>query len=81
MTNKEILQLLEEALELKPGTLQGTESMDDLEGWDSLRVLTVMASVDDRCGVTLSPDRMILCKTIEQLMGLIREAETAKQPA
>ncbi len=81
MTNKEILQVLEEALELEPGSLQGTESMDGLEGWDSLRVINVMASVDDRCGVTLSPDRVILCKTIQQLIGLIREAEAAKQPA
>ena len=81
MTNKEILEVLEEALELDRGTLQGTESMDGLEGWDSLRVIAVMAAMDDRCGVTLSPDRVILCKTIEQLIGLIHEAETAKQPA
>ena len=51
MDRKEFLLALDEMLELDPGTLTGDETLESLEAWDSLAVISFIALVDEKTGV------------------------------
>jgi len=71
MHRNEFLLLLDELLELEPGTVKGSETLDSFEGWNSLAVISVMALVDEYFGVSLQPRQIAGCSTIADLMGLL----------
>ena len=71
MERNEFLLLLDEALELKPGTVKGSETLDSLEGWNSLAIISLMSLVDERLGVNLDPSDIARCSTIPDLAGLL----------
>jgi acyl carrier protein len=70
MTREEFIAAFNELLELPPGTLLGGEALKDLEAWDSLAVLSFIAMVDERCGVTVAPKQILTCTTVNDLHGL-----------
>lgn len=72
MTRSEALHVLEEILEMKPNTLQGTEALRDLELWDSLSTMTFIAMVDKRFGMPLPASKVVGCKTVNELIDLLR---------
>ena len=71
MERTELLLSLDELLELEPGTLKGSETLDSLEGWNSLAVISFMALVDERFGTSLQPRQIAACTTVTDLMGLL----------
>ena len=70
MTRQQFLIKLDEVLELPAGALQGTESLADLENWDSLAMMNLIAMVSKESGVTLSPRQIAPCETVDDLVGL-----------
>lgn len=71
MTKKELLQMLEEIVEADPDTLTGEELIEDLENWDSLAVVNFIALVDENFGITLSPEKIMNSKTVNELVSLL----------
>jgi acyl carrier protein len=67
----EFLLLLDELLELEPGTVKGSETLDSLESWNSLAVISFMALVDERFGVSLQPRQIAASTTVSDLVGLL----------
>jgi acyl carrier protein len=67
----EFLLSLDELLELEPGTLKGPEALDNVEGWNSLAVISFMALVDEHFGISLQPQPIAACSTIADLVGLL----------
>lgn len=68
---KELLICLDELFELTPGTLKGEELLVDLEAWDSLTVIGLIALVDEKLQKVLSPNTLIEAKTINDILGLV----------
>jgi hypothetical protein len=66
-------------MDLEPGALTGQESLAELEGWSSLAVIGFLAMADEH-GAEVSPGSVTKCKTVDELVRLIRP-ETAGQPA
>jgi acyl carrier protein len=73
MIREEGLRLLEGIVDLPPQTLDGTEKLEDLDGWDSLSTLNFIAAVDGKFGVPLPGNRVIACRTVADLLGLLGE--------
>ena len=71
MKRSEFLLSLDELLELEPGTVKGSETLENLEGWNSLAVIGLMALMDERFGVSLQPRRIAACTTVADLMALL----------
>lgn len=67
---KDFLLSLDELLEAEPGTLTGAELLQDMDSWDSLAVVGFIALVDEH-GVTLSPNHIAKCKTVDDLIALL----------
>ena len=63
--------MLEEIIEADPDTLTGEELIEDLENWDSLAVVNFIALVDENFGITLSPEKIMNSKTVNELVSLL----------
>jgi acyl carrier protein len=70
-TASDFLRALERAVELEPGSIQGTEALTDLEWWDSLAALTFMAVADQELQVIVSGDQLVNCRSVPDLLGLL----------
>lgn len=70
MDTKDFLLALDEMLELDPGTLTGTEALDELENWDSLAVISFIALVDEKLGTVVAGEKLAKAKTVADLLAL-----------
>ena len=72
MTRKEFTALFEEIVEASAGSITGAERLqEDLEGWTSIAVVSLMALVDEHFDMRLSPDRIANCQTVNDLIDLL----------
>jgi len=65
------LMRMNEILELEPGTLQGHEALDELDGWDSMAMVEFQAFADAELGIELDARRIQGCETVGELMQLV----------
>ena len=70
MERPQFLSLIDELLELPPGTLTGDEILEGLDDWNSLAVIGFMAVANELYGVILSPKNIAACKTVNDLLEL-----------
>jgi len=70
VTKDAFLLALDEMLELPAGTLKGPEKIEDIESWDSLAVISLIALVDENCGIQLAPRQIGAAETVDQLYAL-----------
>ena len=71
MTKSAFLELIDEMIEADPGTVQENQSLEDLEGWDSLAMVGFLAAVNERLGVTLSPDQLSKAANVRDLESMV----------
>jgi acyl carrier protein len=71
MEKNVLLRSLDEVLELEPGTLKGDETLESLDGWNSLAVISFIALADESCGVSLQPSKIANCQTVADLIALL----------
>jgi acyl carrier protein len=71
MDRQAFLLQLDEVLTLPPGSLQGPESLEEFEMWDSLATVNVIALANEHFDVTLSPRQIANCTTVDELLALM----------
>jgi acyl carrier protein len=71
MKKKDFLTLFEDVIEAGRDTLTGDENINELDGWDSLAIVSFIAVVDETIGVTLSPQGIAESKTVQDLIDLL----------
>lgn len=76
MNEKEFIEKIEEIVELDAGTLHGDEQLIDLEGWDSLAVMSFIAMVDSELNTTLEAVKITSSQTVNDLVQLVHEKLT-----
>lgn len=72
MSREEFLLQIDELLDLKPGTLRGPEKLEDLKNWDSTALISLIALADANNGVPITPDQVVGCTTVADLLRLAR---------
>lgn len=63
------LALLEEALDTDEGALSPETVLDDMESWDSLAMLSLIAMLDEEFGKTISGKELKSLKTVADILG------------
>lgn len=58
MSEKERIELLEEIMDLEPGTLHVNDTLSDYDEWDSLTALTFISEMDERFGKKVTGDQI-----------------------
>jgi acyl carrier protein len=81
MTDSNFLYLVDDLLELPPGTVKAGDSLEGLEGWDSLAVISFMALVDEHFSVRLQPRKITACKTVADLVAMLGDRVTVEATA
>lgn len=67
---KDILSLIEKIFEIDEGLLREESVLKDIDAWDSLGVLNLVALVDEKVGVVLSPNDLEKCQTLADIFAL-----------
>ena len=73
MTRQELYETLDDILELPIGTIQGDERLADIKTWDSLAVVSFIATANGLFGVILSPPRVRECTSVPDLVALVED--------
>jgi len=72
MTQTEALDWVAKLFEEPPGRLTPEMERESIIAWDSLGVLTLMASLDADFGITLSDDELQEMKKVEDVLAVLR---------
>jgi acyl carrier protein len=71
MDQAKFLERIEEALRAESGTIHMSHQFHDLDGWDSIGALSVIAVIDEQYGVTLDAGELLACRTVGDLASLV----------
>lgn len=72
MNRAEFINEIEDVLEEERGTYDGTENLAKI-AFDSITLMSFVTMVDSKLGVTLSPDRVAECETVNDLVDLVKD--------
>lgn len=73
MNKQEFLDAIAEILELDEGSLKGEEILADIDEWDSLAFLSVIAMADEEFDVVIQGDKLEQISTVNDLVALVSE--------
>ncbi|MGD9856445.1 MAG: acyl carrier protein [Planctomycetaceae bacterium] len=68
MDAQAFLTELDELFELDAGTITPADSIQEIPGWSSLTFMGLIALVDDELAITLTPDTILRCRTVGELL-------------
>lgn len=71
MTINEKLELLEEALDVRPGTLSEDTELETLGEWDSMAAISIIAMFDENFTRTITTSDVKNFKTVKDITDLM----------
>lgn len=77
MTTAELYANIDDILDLPIGTIKGDELLASLPTWDSLAIVSYIATCNGLFGVVLSGDRVKATKSVAELVALVAPHITA----
>ena len=72
MSTKERIELLEEIMDLDPGTLKEEDVLSSFEEWDSLTALTFISEMDERFGKKVTGDQIKAFVTVADAIAVMQ---------
>ena len=72
MSTKERIELLEEIMDLDPGTLKEEDVLSSVEEWDSLTALTFISEMDERFGKKVTGDQIKAFVTVADAIAVMQ---------
>ena len=73
MNKQEFLNAIAEIVELDEGALKGDEVLADIDEWDSLAFLSVIAMADEEFDLVIQGDKLEQIKTVDDLVALVSD--------
>ena len=71
MTEKEKLELLEDALDIESGTLTADMNLEDVEEFDSIGKLSLIVLMDDEFGKIIKSDDIQALVTVQDILDMM----------
>lgn len=71
-TEKEIIEMIAEAFSIDPSSLTAESSRDDIEEWDSMGMLMLMAELDERYEMVVEEDVLAELERVADIIALIQ---------
>ena len=71
MDNAKKIELLEEMLDVDPGTLKPEMMLEEMDEWDSMTKLSLIVLMDEECGKKLTSVEIKQFKTIQDIMNFM----------
>lgn len=73
MTDAKKIEMLEEMMELEPGTLTPETQLSDVEEWDSIALISFIALMDDEFDKVIKGSVIKSQKTVADLIALMEK--------
>lgn len=73
MTEKEKLVMLEDILELDEGTLTSDTVLEDLDEWDSIAILSIIAMMDEEFSKSVKGTDIKACEKVSDLLSIMEK--------
>lgn len=73
MTNKGKLNLLEEMLDLEEGTLNEDMQINEVENWDSMAAISLIALLDEHFNKQISAIEIKSFKSVKDILIVMKE--------
>jgi acyl carrier protein len=73
MDRKQKLVMIEEMLELDRGSLNEGMTIEEIESWDSIAVISLIALVDEHFGKTLSTSEIKQFRTLKDVLDYLEK--------
>lgn len=71
MSTQERIELLEEIMDMEPGTLKTEDELVNFEEWDSLTALTFISEMDERFGKKVTGDQIKAFVTVADAIAIM----------
>jgi len=72
MTGQDIHREIDELVGVPPGTIQASDRLEDLEGWNSMAMMGFI-SLADKNGVRVPPRQIAGSETVSDLIQLLQK--------
>ena len=72
MNTQEAVSWIAEIFEEPPERISADTPREEIPGWDSLGVLTLMAAVDERFNIQLSEEEMESMEHVSDILAILR---------
>lgn len=72
MENK-LIEIVAEALEIDQDDARNDLILDPEDNWDSIAMLSVIASIDEAFDVQLDGDELAACRSLSQILNLLKD--------
>jgi len=72
MTKTEFLLEMDDILGLRAGTIRGSETLDELENWDSTALIGFIVMAEGHSGDQIPLQRVVTCSTVADLLRLAK---------
>jgi acyl carrier protein len=69
------LAMIAEAINTPENQVQPAASLEDLEGWDSMGVLLLMAELDERFSIILEEETIGSFSKVADILKLLKDAD------
>jgi len=73
ISTAEAIDWFAEIFEASASEISAQSQQQDIEGWDSMGVLTLMAELDDRFSINLTQDELESIDSISDLLDVLRK--------
>ncbi len=73
MTLNEALSWIANLFEVSVEKIQPQTKRDEIEAWDSLGTLTLMARLDEEFNIILSEDKIAELKVVDDILKILRD--------
>jgi len=78
-TIAEVLAWIAEVFEMPLENIRPEMKKEDIEAWDSLGVLNLIAGLDETYGILLTQEEILELKSIEDVLKLLRKHGKLKE--
>lgn len=68
-----LIDIIAEALEIDISLVNGDFKLDPDDNWDSIALLSVIASIDEEFNIQLDGDKLAECRSIPEILKLLEE--------
>jgi acyl carrier protein len=73
LSTQEALEMIAEVFEEPVASLSPDRAMDSIDAWDSMGILTFMAELDTRFGITINANEFSRLLVIGDLLELLKK--------
>ncbi len=70
---EQIIELIENILQVLPGTVTENTKVEDLEQWDSLAHVMIIGELEEKLGISIPLDEAIEIRSVQEILDILKQ--------